>query len=225
MFEALIEEVRRLLEDRKCTNAPEAPASAPLGRWAFASSRQCVPTEPDNVNEKFLKRELRKHFLSREQDRNHPERHHGISKEAADLIYRIRLNGWYEPVFHAPPVPVLFRGLHLKTREELAKILGTPAAEIQSKGSKAGHFKAPPEKGWSTSWSPKKAVAWEFARTGQRRGWAVVLTASVPLNRLRFQAGPGGLYDVDGISYFHRERETLGLEPIQVRRVEWSALG
>jgi hypothetical protein len=229
MFAGLIDELFNLVEDRKCTTAPEAPAGAPLGRWAFSSSRQCVPHEVDNFNERFLKRELRRHFLSREADRTHPERHRGISKQAADMILRFRRNRWYEPVFHAPPQHFLFRGLHLEKKEELAKILREQADKIPDQGSKEGTFTAPPptEKGYSTSWAPLKYVAFDFAREygASRSGWAVVLTAEVVPNRLRFQAGPGGLYDVDGISYFHKERETLGIEPISVFRVEWKPLG
>jgi hypothetical protein len=214
MLEA-IERILDILEARKHTDSPEAPKYAPLGRWAWSSSREGIPKEPDNANERFLKRELAGHFLTK---------HRSISKPAADMILRIRRNGWYEPVFHEPPDRVLFRGLRLKDAAALAKLLKLPEAEVSARGSLRGKFIVAIKGEHSTAWSAKKRVAFEFARE-EKKGWAVVLTAEVKPNRLRFQTGPGGLYDVEGVSYYHLERETMGIEPITVSRIEWKFLG
>src|SRR5580704_14347495 len=134
-------------------------------------------------------------------------------------------NGWYQPVLHAPPLETLYRGIKLQGAAATALFLGIDPNELLEQGS----LNLDPPKtfdvlnGHSTSWSARKYITQDFSERGER-GWTVTLHAKTALNPYKFLAGPGGLYDVVGLSKYHLEKETVGLEPILVSRVEWAKL-
>jgi len=204
---------------------PEAPPEAPFGLWAWASHRKGMPNEPDGDEpDTDLEREvyghIRKHFAS---DRT------GLPKDTVELLVSCVEQGWYKSVLHPPPHDTLYRGLKIGKAEILAKLIGE---EISPEG--AIDFDEPrpiflvdaegePDNGYSSSWTAHKKITRDFSEAG-KRGWAVTLFANTADNPNRFLAGPGGLYNVDGLSRWHLEKETVGLEPILIRRIEWKPL-
>jgi DNA topoisomerase-1 len=207
---------------------PEAPFGAPFGRWAWTSHRKGLPNEPeeqepDTELEREVYAQVRKHFAS---DRV------GLPKETAELLASCVGHGWYKPVLHAPPYDTLYRGLKITKMGVLEKMIGE---ELSHGVEGAVDFNEPqsvflvdaegePDNGYSSSWSAKKQITRDFSDNG-KRGWAVTLFANTADNPNRFLAGPGGLYNVDGLSRWHLEKETVGLEPVLVRRIEWKPLG
>lgn len=192
---------------------PEAPSWAPFGEYAWASSREGMLEEPDTEIENKVYDAIKKHFASKRT---------GLPTEIVELLSMCVVLEWYQPVLHPPPNKVLYRGLKIKTREGLAKILGTNDFEDEGSMDFEDHV-VPPENGCSTSWTAKKKITKDFSEKGAR-GWAVTLIADVEPNKYRFLAGPGGLYDVDGLSRWHLEKETVGLEPIKIKKIEWRKL-
>jgi len=213
----LLDIYQRLVSEAVAT--PEAPEWAPFGEYAWAPHREGVPAEPDNALEKIIFKQLSDHFGDYHNRRN------GLPQMTSNFLLTLVETGWYKKVLHPPPHKTLYRGLFFKTSKELAKFLGITETEVKEEKCKVF---VPPKvfknkNGWSTSWSYKKNVTRDFSESG-KKGWAITLIADVKDNPNRFLAGPGGLYDVRGISEFHLEKETVGLEPINVRRVEWKEI-
>lgn len=224
LVERVASEYVRVIEAAKI--GPEAPETAPFGRWAWASHRSGLPnepeeSEPDTELERTVFLQIRKHFAS---DRE------GLPKDTAELLASCVEQGWYQPVLHPPPYATLYRGLRITQADVLAKLVGDGAPP-----EGALDFEEPkplfmvdkdgnPDNGYSSSWTAQKKITRDFSGDG-KRGWAVTLFADTAANPNRFLAGPGGLYNVNGLSRWHLEKETVGLEPILVRRIEWSPLG
>lgn len=110
-------------------------------------------------------------------------------------------------------------------KDKLAEFLGVPVEQLQDEGAivPEGMLLVATNNGNSTSWSAKKKITRDFSERGERR-WDVTLIADVENNPHKFLAGPGSLYDVVGLSMFHLKKETVGLEPILIRRIEWEKL-
>lgn len=200
--------------------AKEAPQSAPFGEYAWAPHREDVKgKEPDNELEKTIYKQLQKHFGDYNNKRT------GLPKITTEFLYLLMEKGWYKEILHSPPYKTLYRGLHFKTEEELAEFLGKPFDDVKDSGSI--NLKPPQsfpvQNGWTTSWSFKKKITKDFSEA-KKKGFAVTLIADAKDNPNRFIAGPGGLYDVYGLSMYHLEKETVGLEPILVRKIEWTKL-
>lgn len=193
--------------------APEAPEWAPFGKWAWASKREGIPEEEDTEVERAVYAQIRAHFASSRT---------GLPQFTAELLAGCMARGWYASVLHPPPQETLYRGVKLRSRAALESLLGME--DVQDEGSVDANRYIPGSNGSSTSWSAKKRITKDFSESGER-GYAVTLIADVAANPNRFLAGPGGLYDVDGLSRWHLEKETVGLEPIIVRRIEWTRLG
>lgn len=195
---------------------PEAPEGAPFGLYAWAPRREAMPEEPDNEMEDLVYLELRRHFASTLEG--------GVSARVCGFLRLMLQLGWYAPVLHAPPQDRLYRGIKLSSLAQLQRFLGVDE-EPEEAGSidyEAG-VTFTPEGRFSTSWSALKNRTREFSGAG-KRGYAVTLVARVAANPHRFLAGPGGLYQVRGLSRHHLEKESVGLEPVQVTRVEWLKL-
>jgi hypothetical protein len=194
--------------------APEAPKSAPFGEFAWAGKREGMPEEADTELEKSVYHDLKSHFASK---------HVGLPKLTVKILMKILKAGWYKPVLHPPPHKKLFRGLKLN-HEQLSKLLGED--DFDDEGSVELNDAVPVDNGYSSSWTFKKKISTDFAGNygKAKRGFEVYLTADVDDNEHRFLAGPGGLYDVDGLSRWHLEKETVGLEPIKVKTIEWKSL-
>ena len=198
----------------RIAHPPEAPASAPFGEYAWGPRREGVPDEPDNELEQYVFDALKAHFATK---------HVGLPGQVSELLSSILATGWYQPVLHPPPRDVLYRGIKVRGRDALSAILEMEIEEDSGRVDFDGGRTFPVINGTSTSWSAKKGITRDFSERGER-GWGLTLVAEVGANPFRFLAGPGGLYDVEGMSSYHLEKETVGLEPIIVSRVEWSRL-
>lgn len=136
--------------------------------------------------------------------------------------------GYYKSVLHPPPVKTVYRGIKFKTIEDVSKFLDLPIDEINDADSIKLNKSIDHKNGYSSSWTSQKSIAqdslfisWNGAG---KKGYFVTLYANVKDNPYKFIAGPGGLYDVDGLSKWHLEKETIGLEPIIVSKIEWKKL-
>ncbi len=196
---------------------PEAPKYGPFGEYAWSSNREAMPEEDDTEIEKEIYKQLHKHFLTHNRE--------GLPEMTALFLSMLMELGWYKNILHKPVHKVLYRGVKINSKKELADILNLDEKEIDDNGGK--NFKEgvsiPVFNGFSTSWSFRKGVSKDFSNKG-KRGFAVTLVAEVSENPNKFIAGPGGLYDVDGISKHHLEKETVGLEPIKIKRIEWERI-
>jgi hypothetical protein len=193
---------------------PEAPKSAPFGEYAWASHRHGLPEEPDTELEKQTYKDIRNHFASK---------HVGLPKLTVRLLVKILAKEWYQEVLHPPKHETLYRGLKL-SRKELADLLDQE--DFEDSGSIKWGKPVKVYNGHSTSWTYKKTISKDFSGDygKAKNGFAVTLIAKVKSNPNRFLAGPGGLYDVDGLSRWHLEKETVGLEPIEIEKIEWEKL-
>lgn len=193
---------------------PEAPKSAPFGEYAWASHRKGLPEEKDTELENKVYHDIKNHFASK---------HVGLPKLTVKLLMKILDNGWYKPVLHAPNHETLYRGIKLN-RKELQKLLNFD--EIKDSGTIKWEDSIKITNGYSSSWTYKKTISKDFSGDYDKakQGFMVTLIAKVKDNPNRFLAGPGGLYNVDGLSRWHLEKESIGLEPIQIEKIEWEII-
>jgi hypothetical protein len=145
----------------------------------------------------------------------------GLPKQIAELLSKLVEKEKYKKILHAPPLKTVYRGLKLNSKEKLEKFIG--AKNIEDSGSIYFNDSVKLTNGYSTSWSRSKKITKDFSEKG-KSGYAVTLIADLKDNENRFLAGPGGLYDVEGLSMYHLEKETVGLEPIIIRKIEWEKL-
>lgn len=197
----------------------EAPKSAPLGEWAWPSCREGIPDEKDTSIERRIYQEIKKHFSSNRV---------GLSKFVVRSLKKILEKGWYKEILHPPPYKTLYRGMKINNIKDLSKLIKVKEEEIKDKGSVDFQDKINIKltNGHSTSWTFQKKITKDFATDygKAKQGFAVILLADVDDNPNSFLAGPNGLYDVEGLSRWHLEKETIGLEPIFIKRIEWYKL-
>ena len=196
----------------------EAPKWAPFGEWAWAKYREGIPEETDNDLETQIYKEIKKHFASTNRQ--------GLPQITASLLSLLMKLGWYKDILHPPPAKKLYRGLKLKNKQQLSELVGIPVKELEDSGTIKLDKLIPYDNGFSSSWTAKKQITKDFTTNygKAKRGCGVVLIANVDDNPYKFVAGPGGLYDVEGLSKWHLEKETIGLEPIIISSVEWEII-
>lgn len=190
----------------------------PFGKYLWSTHRPNVPSEKETVLEKKLYDDLKKHFSSK---------HIGIPKLTNKILQICLKNNWYQDVLHPPPYKFVYRGLKLSSKDKLSELLNIESSEINDSGIIKDYNNAViNNNGFSTSWSKSKKITSDFSTNyGKgKRGFAVTLIAEVNENKNKFIAGPGGLYDVEGLSRWHLEKETVGLEPIIIKKIEWKKL-
>ena len=211
-----LSELASYFEKKYAEKQPEAPKNAPLGEWAWAKYREGVPEEADTELEKKLYQDLKKHFASKRI---------GLPKLTVKILISLMKKGWYRSVLHPPPHKTLYRGLKLN-KKELSKLLDISENELKDEGSLVFNNSIKPSNGFSTSWTFKKKITEDFSKNygKAKQGFSVILIADVKENPDHFIAGPGGLYDVKGLSRWHLEKETVGLEPIVIKRIEWQKI-
>jgi len=193
----------------------EAPYDGPFGGWAWPEKR-AMPREPHTAQEDAIYKSLRTHFSSN---------HVGLPEEHVSILVECLEKGWHHTVLKRPKESTLYRGLVLRSKADVATFLGISEEEV--KNGKSVMLGRPLEvkNGYSTSWTPNRKMADEFAwPEGRKRGYAVTLIADVESQPTRFLSGPDGLYDVEGLSRWHLEKESVGLEPIEVFSAEWEEI-
>lgn len=199
---------------------PEAPKWAPFGQFAWSPHREGTPEEEDSELEKAVYKDLQAHFGDFYNKRT------GLPIQTVALLQLMLRFNWYEKILHAPAEETLYRGLTL-SQKDLAEYVSLYENELDM--IKNVDFSSPrtiPVKnGHSTSWTNRKKITKDFSDAkGDAELYSVTLIANVSDNPNKFLAGPGGLYDVRGLSMYHLEKESVGLEPILVRRIEWSKI-
>jgi hypothetical protein len=202
----------------KIATSKEALLWAPFGEYAWSKYREGVPEEADNELETLIYQQIKKHFASTNRT--------GLPQMTAALLSLLMKIGWYKDVLHPPPVKKLYRGLKIRSKQQLSDLTGIPTKELENSGSVNLNKPVPHDNGFSTSWTFKKKITQDFSTNygKAKSGFATVLVANVDDNPYKFIAGPGGLYDVDGLSRWHLEKETIGLEPITIASIEWEII-
>lgn len=213
-----VNEVAQYLLRKYAVKDPEAPKNAPFGEFAWPKHREGkFPEEEDTQLEKEVYQDIKKHFSSQ---------HIGLPKLTVRILMKILENEYYSKVLHPPVHKTLYRGLKITNVKDLVKLIGLKELDINNKGSIEFNDSVKSENGYSSSWTFQKQISKDFSGNygKAKQGYMVTLIADVSDNKNRFLAGPGGLYDVEGLSKWHLEKETVGLEPITIKKIEWEKL-
>lgn len=181
----------------------EADPDDPLGRIAFANDRPGMPRELDTKIEEKLKKALMDHFVGLSI----------LSKENTQLIHDLMAKGLYPSMFSEPTNPVLVRGMSVSSKW-LTKAIGRKPGP---RGSAEVKFKFVPKRG-ATSWTTSKSVAEGFHIMGSEVD--IIMYASVADNPGKFLSSRG-FYSTSIARRFSNEKESLGLGPIKVFKIEW----
>lgn len=192
--------------------APEAPSSAKLGQYAFATERtDDVPPEQNTQAEKKLYARLSA-FLNDGKM---------LDKRTILQLYRYIRKGWYRGVIKAPKSKKIYRGLSMPSHVFRATY---GLAEDDTKGFIEKSQSYVPKHG-ASSWTTNKTVALISAKPNPfapAPGIAqIVLHAYVHENPNRFIVGRGGMYKVDGLDETEEKNEVIGLGKIRVFRSEY----
>lgn len=199
---------------------PEAPSSAVFGEYLWCSKREGMSgvQESDTELETQVFKDLRSHFATKKIR---------LPKETVKILQKCLKNNWYKKVFHPPPVEYLYRGLYFSSAQKLKDFCNLQELKDADEITYEKHKVFEPIDGYSSSWVFKKSITEDFSTNygKAKTGYCVTLTAKVKDNTNNFLAGPGGLYDVEGMSKWHLEKETVGLEPINIYKLEYKKIG
>lgn len=189
----------------------EAPADAPLGRFAFPLKRRGLPPEPDTAEEKKLFQALDAHFNDNLK----------LNKKAAAQIEDFLAQGLYPQVFSPPEEGEVFRGMGV-SKQWLAKALSVSIKDIPKKGNQEISMTYSPKTGGVSSWTTSKTVSSKFSDSSDKYNVvSVTLHARVSDNPNKFISGPEHLYKLDYIAQFANEKEVIGLGDIVVYKISW----
>lgn len=194
--------------------APEAPKNAPFGEYAWSQHRKNIPHKKYTKLEKQTYNDIKNHFASN---------HIGLPKFTSRLLSKILENKWYNSIIHEPKHKLLYRGLKL-SRKQLSNLIGLD--DFESNGSINFNKHIDTVNGHSSSWTYKKNTSKDFSKNygKAKSGFSVTLVAKLDENKNKFIAGPGGLYNVTGLSRWHLEKESIGLEPIIIDKIQWEEI-
>ena len=217
--------IRQVLLESDGAYEPEASADAPLGKYAFANVRAGSPKPPpeeDTQVEEAIREELHMHFRD-----NDP-----LSKKTTDQILEFINRGLYSDIFKAPPPGTLYRGLSIKDRSVVEKLLQKDGAiddvvlQTAKRALRATDFVSfetqldltNRDERYTASWTKSLARAKEFAYASDAR-FQVILCATVEDN-------PGkwidceGLYGLQDIAEYEEESEVIAVGTIRVSEVK-----
>lgn len=192
----------------------EAPPDAPLGYIAFSPNRiDNVPKfEKDTETEAALYDALHAHIIEGEP----------LGEDDVAVIRALMRSGQYQKIFKAPEVKMIYRGMAIGA-PWLRKILGLgPQEKIPAKGSQNVDFTYRPRQGAASSWSRSKTAARAFF--GDEGDYIIVLTADVDKNEGNL-LDASGIYKVDPMDVNSNEREVVGLQGVNVSKIEWTYRG
>jgi hypothetical protein len=167
--------------------------------------------------EQMIYDDLKNHFSSK---------HIGLPMLSARILKLCLKNNWYNDILHPPPSKFVYRGLKINYKEKLSNLLKLDQSLIKDKGSVIVDAPVKNDNGFSTSWTTVKKITSDFYTdyNKAKRGFGVILIANVEENKNNLLSGPGGLYNIDGLSRWHLEKETVGIEPVIVHKIEWDKL-
>ena len=214
--------IRQVLLESDGAYKPEAPADAPLGKYAFANVRLGSPKPPPEENTQFesdLYKDLMMHVL----DSNAP-----LSKEITDQVLDFIDQGLYADIFRAPPPGTLYRGLAISYKSVAKKFLprgntfDDARRQIIETGEDFASFETQLDltninERYTASWTKSLKKARGFAGDDPS-DFAIILCAAV-------EDSPGkwidceGLYELEGIDEFNDENEVIAAGTIRVSEV------
>ena len=210
--------IRQVLLESDGAYEPEASADAPLGKYAFANVRAGSPKPPpeeDTQVEEAIREELHMHFRD-----NDP-----LSKKTTDQILDFIDQGLYSDIFKAPPAGTLYRGLSVKDRSIVEKLLqknGAIDGAILQTVKRTTDFVSfetqldltNRDERYTASWTKSLGQAKEFAYASDTK-FQIILCATVKDN-------PGkwidceGLYGLRDIAEYGEESEVIAVGTIRV---------
>jgi len=217
---------------------PEAPADAPLGKYAFADTFNRVewgPRPPPYEQNTPEEEDLRAHLI------DHFRHNDAIPQEQIDQIKGYMSLGYYSDIFSEPPAGVIYRGLYVPNFAILKKILPNidvgdvpliSKSVLDTNGfnfdviskmmlnidttvditNKTGKY--------TTSWTKDPTQAVRFSsRQGKifEGDFGIVLCANAEDNPGKF-IDCEGLYQLRRISSYSDEREVIGVGTVRVNR-------
>jgi len=214
--------IRQVLLESDGAYKPEAPADALLGKYAFANIRARSPRPPpeeDTKTEEAILEELHMHFRD-----NVP-----LSKKTTDQILDFIDQGLYSDIFKAPPAGTLYRGLSVKDRSIVEKLLqknGAIDGAILQTAKRTTDFASfetqldltNRDERYTASWTKSLGQAKQFAYASDAR-FQVILCATVENN-------PGkwidceGFYGLRNIDEYEEESEVIAVGTIRVSEVK-----
>ncbi len=213
--------IRQVLLESDETYTPVAPHYAPLGKYAFANVRTRSPRPPpeeDTKTEEAILEELHMHFRD-----NVP-----LSKKTTDQILGFINRGLYSDIFKAPPPGTLYRGLSIKDRSFVEKLLQKDDAidaiilQTAKRATDFASFKTQfdltnKDEQYVASWTKSLGQAKDFANASGAR-FQVILCATVEDN-------PGkwidceGFYGLRDIDEYEEESEVIAVGTIRISEV------
>ncbi len=216
--------IRQVLLESDGTYKPEAPADAPLGKYAFANNREYSPKPPhedDTEVEKTLHKNLIDHFKN---DRK-------LSKVSADQILGFIEKDLYSDIFfRAPSSGTLYRGLNSSQKRLVMKFLPKNVTiddiyqQIAEETNDFASFETQfdltnKSENYTASWTKSLEKAKEFAMMDiGTSDFEIILCASIEDN-------PGkwidceGLYRLHDIDIYEGESEVIAAGTIRVNKV------
>jgi len=216
--------IRQVLLESDGAYKPEAPADAPLGKYAFANVRAGSPKPPpeeDTEIENELYRYLINHFFGG----NMP-----LAKNAINRILKYINQDLYTDIFKTPPPGTLYRGLLISSRDTVEKFLpnDTTFDEIVQQALKEGNLDyvstgkvqidlTNRNENYVASWTKSLDQAKGFA-TGDGKQFGIILCATVEDNPGKW-IDCDGLYRLTRIEDFQHEKEVIAVGTIRVNEV------
>lgn len=225
-----------------------APESSPLGKWAWPQQRvkgRGLPFEKSTPLEKDLFDGLEDHF-------GHSGK--VSDEEAVQLQKLLKKGTYSDVIKPPPEGKILMRGMTVPVKWLVSALGYAAVSELPAWGSINKSMTFTPRKGGaSTSWTDKRSIANEFSNVsldllsdlkklspknpsfkdkvedilsyaGRGEECGIVMYAAVDRNPGRFLSGPDGLYKVSFSQDFDDERESVGLGPIKVQRLDFVRL-
>lgn len=199
---------------KKPTPQGEAPKDAEFGKFAFAPTRNDVPTpkEPNTTSEEEVKKALSDYFRANKK---------GPLASKAQLLWKLASDGYYSKALNPGSYSTAYRLLRL-SKEAFAKIVGIQPEEVRMYGVLGAGSLAPGEggiSGWTVSPSLFTKDGFDVYADGEV---VVVFIASIANNK--FFGNPGVLPKMIDEPYYSYEMETIALGPVAYDKAAYALL-
>lgn len=188
---------------------PEAPSSAPFGKWALPAQigkPYLLKFDLDTDEEKKLIKALEGHFY-----------HDPMGKEQIDLIKMCMKNGWYRSTFLEPDTDRAYRGLKL-TFDSFEKLFGFVPGESGNKQLFATIRTN--KRGFTWSWSDNAKTAWGFTEAFGNVPADVRVVVSCKLSNNHGKFLDGRVFTSLSEMYIRSELIAIDDE-VSIDRIEW----
>jgi hypothetical protein len=204
--DVIIDSLIERIEEDSTAGEEEAPANAPLGKFAFSPMRPEVPLEKNTAVENELQAAIERHVSQNKK----------LSAGHARLLRTFIHNNWYSALFTEPEASVVFRGMSV-SEKYLKNILGPDYGEIPVRGKEYVDWVFEPRESTS-SWTTSKELAGDF--TVGEDYYGVTLIAMVHDNPDKF-VDMRHLYSLKFLRGWEHEKEIIGVGSIKIIAVQW----